>query len=282
MKINDMRIGTRLVVSSALVLALLMMTAAFGIARIEQLQQRIKEVHAINNAEAQLASELRHAVMDIRISLGNVAMLGDAAAKQQEAERVRSDLARYAQSAHRLQDMFTTVESTHAEQHAWLAKVSEKSAAAIPIMTKALELGLENRNDEAIQALMQELQPIQREWVSALDELIGFEERINEQAVADIDHDYHNSRVLIVSLVAVVVICAAFLTKVIARSITVPIADAVHLAETVAADFETWCRQAHFHPNPGNGHTGHSKRVRAATTGPSWGSGAAAVVTQQG
>ena len=235
MKINDMRIGTRLVVSSALVLALLLMAAVFGVVRIEQLQQRIKEVHAINDAETQLASELRHAVMDIRVSLGNVAMLSDAAAKQQEAEQVRSELARYAQSAHTLQDMFATVESTHAEQHAWLAKASEKSAAAIPMMTKALELGLENRNDEAIQVLMQELQPSQKEWVSALDALIGFEERVNEQAVADIDRDYHNARLLIVCLIVVVVICAAFLTRVITRSITVPIADAVHLAETVAA-----------------------------------------------
>lgn len=49
----------------------------------------------------------------------------------------------------------------------------------------------------------------------------------------------------------------------------------------VAADFDTWCRQAHFHPHPGNEDTRHSIRVRAATSGSSYGSDAMDVVTQQ-
>jgi methyl-accepting chemotaxis protein len=235
MKLNDLKISTRLLLGSALVFTLLLIAAAVGIARIERIQERMKAMTNAGNVEAQLTSRMRHGVMELMTGVDNVVMLSDAAAKQPEAERIRAGLEHYAQAQRKLQDMLPSNGTTTAEHRALLAKISERSAAAAPIFAKATELGLAGRNDEAIQVLMQELRPVQTQWQSALEELIGFEEKLNEQELVNIDRDYHNSRALIVSLVLLIVMFGGFVSRFIARGITGPIEEAVHVAETVAS-----------------------------------------------
>ena len=68
MKLNDLRIGTRLVLGSVFVLALLLAAAAIGIVRIERLQDRMKAMTNVGNVEARLTTTMRDVGLEILMS----------------------------------------------------------------------------------------------------------------------------------------------------------------------------------------------------------------------
>jgi methyl-accepting chemotaxis protein len=234
MKLNDLRIGTRLFASTALVLTLLLVVTAIGITRIERVKGSMGQITA-NAAEERLVSQMERAAKELRIAVDDVIMLADMAAKQREADHAGRLLEDYAQAQRKLNNMFSSNGNASAEQLARLAKAAQRSEVAVPAITKAIGLSLANRNDEATRVLMQELGPVLTEWMGSLDELINQEETRNVQALADTDREYRHARILIIALVAPALVICGLAARYIALSITVPIADAVRLAEMVAA-----------------------------------------------
>jgi methyl-accepting chemotaxis protein len=185
MKFNDLRIRTRLVLGSVFVLTLLLIAAEIGIARIERRQERMKEMADVGNVDARLAARMRDIGMELRMSVDNVAMLPDTAARQAEADRIRTGREQYNQVQRKLQNMRSSAGTASAEHRALLAKVSADAASAAPAITKAIELGLAGRNEDAIRVVEQELQSVQKQWKAGLDELLGFEEKVTLKQNAD-------------------------------------------------------------------------------------------------
>jgi methyl-accepting chemotaxis protein len=215
-------------------LTLLLVVTAIGIMRIERIKEDTEQITA-SDAEERLLSQMGRAAMELRIGVDNVVMLTDMAARQQEADRAERQLGDYAQVKRKLKTMLSSNAGNSAEKLAQLAKASEKGEAAVPVISKAIGLSLANKNDEATRVLMQELSPMLGEWVASLDELISREEKLNAQALAAADSEYRHSRILLIVLVVPTLIIGAFAARYIALSITVPIADAVRIAEMVAA-----------------------------------------------
>jgi len=235
MKLNDVKIGTRLVAGSAVVLALLLLAAGIGVMRIEQLRGKTQEITNVNDAEARLATTMGQAVLDLRIGLGNAATMSDAAGEHEETERVAQDTKRYADARDKLAQRFSAPGPVMARKQELLADADKKAAAAAPVIARVLELGASGHNDDAARLLMQELRPLQKAWSGALDAIVQFEEQRNEQLLASVESDYHGARALIVSLIGLTIAFGAVVTGFITRSITLPILDAVRLAETVAS-----------------------------------------------
>jgi methyl-accepting chemotaxis protein len=234
MKLTDLRIGTRLFASTALVLTLLLVVTAIGITRMERVKASVEHITA-NDAEERLVSQMARATQELRIAVDNAVLLTDMAAKQRAADRAGHLLDDYAQAQRKLKNMLAATGNASAEKLARLAKASEKNEAAVPMITKAIGLSLANKNDEATRVLMQELSPVLGEWMGDLDELINREEKLNVQALADADREYRHSRLLIIALVVPTVVLCGLAARYVALSITGPIADAVRLAEMVAA-----------------------------------------------
>ncbi|MBC7860772.1 MAG: MCP four helix bundle domain-containing protein, partial [Burkholderiaceae bacterium] len=235
MKLNDMKIGTRLVAGSALVMGLLLTAAGIGVMRIEHLRGQTQEITNVADAEIRLVTTMGNAALDLRIGLGNVVTMTDATGAKEETERVGQDLKRYADAREQLAQKFSAPGPATAKKQALLADADRKAAAAAPLIARVLELGAGGHNDEAARLLMGDLRPRQKAWRGALDAIVRFEEQRSEQLLASVDSEYRSARALIVALIGAIIAFGAGVTWLITRSITVPISDAVRLAETVAS-----------------------------------------------
>ncbi|RZL37228.1 MAG: methyl-accepting chemotaxis protein [Rubrivivax sp.] len=216
---NNLKLSSRLAVGFGLVLALLAIIAAVGISRMARLNDQLDDIVAVNNAEMRLAVAMRLAINQVATSTRNIVLITDEAAMKVEADRLQKSRADYDAAEEKLGKMFVEFSDTTAEEKALFARVKEAKATARPSVTKVVELGLQNKAEEATAALMKEAQPMQNAWLKVLGDLADLEDELNQKAAAEAKADYAVGRNLMIgaSLLALLVGVAA--AVVLTRSI---------------------------------------------------------------
>jgi methyl-accepting chemotaxis protein len=233
--VKNLKLGLRLALGFGLMLALLLGVSSLGISRMGDVQHRLDDIAKINTQEARLAVAMRIAVNQMAIASRDVVLLTDEAGMR----RVNEDLARYRSNYDAAQDkldkMFTDIASTSKEEKDLFARIRDMKAAAMPIVDKVVSLGLANKNDEATGVLMNQLQAPLRLWLNTLGELADLEDKLNIQAAEEAEAAYGVARLLMLSLCAIGIALGMLAAWAITRSITVPIARAVQVAQTVSS-----------------------------------------------
>ncbi len=234
MKIDNFKIGSRLIAAFVIVLLMLVAIAAVGISRMSSIQDAMVDITKGNNEESSLASEMRLSVDDRMIALRNVVLLDQPAEIQAQIEQVRAQAKNYASAEKKLRDTFTTF-GIQDDESKLLADIAQQSAAAQPLIEKIEALGLENKNAEATKLLIGDLRAVQTKWQAALSALVASEKRQNDEATVAADATYSFARNLMLGLSAAAVVFGIVIAVVITGSITRPIQRAVTIAQTVAA-----------------------------------------------
>jgi methyl-accepting chemotaxis protein len=234
MKIENMKIGARLLGAFAIVLAMLIVVAAMGLTRMAAIQDAMVEITKGNDVEANLASDMRLSLDDRMIALRNVVLLEDPAAMRPEVARFDLQSKLYDEADEKLRATFNRY-GIKDDETKLLAEIKTNSVAALPIMKKVLELGLDNKNADAIALLMGNLREVQKAWGKSLSALVDSERQQNEELTAAADASYVFARNTVLALASVAVILGVILAMLITRGITGPINRAVRIAETVAA-----------------------------------------------
>ncbi|MCP1121711.1 MCP four helix bundle domain-containing protein, partial [Robbsia andropogonis] len=145
----------------------------------------------MNNDESKYAKDMKASVADRAIAIRNIALLTDPAGLAQESKRVERQKKVYANAEEALGKMFATEAGTTDRERSLYAQIKEDNAAAVPLMDKAIGLGLANNPAEAIKVLLQEARPKQAAWLSHLNELADFEDQLNAQATEEANVTYH-------------------------------------------------------------------------------------------
>jgi len=220
---NKLKLSTRLTLGFGLVLALLLAVVAIGIVRMAGINERLKEIAHVNNEESRLAVAMRIAVNQVATITRNIVLITDEAGMKAEHERLQKSRAHYDDAEARLGKMFAELPGTSKEEKALFARVAELKAAARPSVDKVIELGLQNKNEEATAVLLKHAQGAQGAWLTALGELMAKEEEQNKAAAAEADEDYaHGRTMLLVSTLlalATGIAAAALLTRGIVRQL---------------------------------------------------------------
>ncbi|MQA37093.1 methyl-accepting chemotaxis protein [Rugamonas aquatica] len=235
MNVSNWNIGTRLSVGFGIVLALLLAVTVLGITRMSQVQERLDEIANVNNPEGKLADLMLSTVTDRSIALRNLALLTDMKDMQPEADRIRVNEQKYAEAEKKLNQMFAALPSTTDRELALMPKIKEAEAAALPLMAKAAKLGLDNKADEATKVLIGELRPVQRKWLDLLTQLSELETTLNTEAGNDAAVAYSSARLMMILLSAAAIGMGVLIAWLATRSITLPMQQAVRVAQTVAA-----------------------------------------------
>ncbi|MRW83980.1 HAMP domain-containing protein [Pseudoduganella sp. FT26W] len=233
MKMENFKIGHRLIAAFSVLLVMLVAVAALGVSRMAAIQQSMIDITKGNDVESALASAMRLSVDDRMIALRNVVLLDDPAQMQAQVERIRSQAAEYATAEQKLRATFDQY-GIQDDETRLLADIKQRAEAAAPLMAQVQTLGLQNNNAAAVKLLMGELRDVQQQWQKGLLALVESERRQNEEATAAADASYAMARNVMVAISLVSVICGLLIAWRITRSITVPIGRAVHIAQTVA------------------------------------------------
>ncbi|KKB61980.1 chemotaxis protein [Robbsia andropogonis] len=216
---NNSKVSTRLAIGFGSVMFLLITVALVGFYGISSLHSRLDSIARVNNDESKYAKDMKASVADRAIAIRNIALLTDPAGLAQESKRVERQKKVYANAEEALGKMFATEAGTTDRERSLYTQIKEDNAVAVPLMDKAIGLGLANNPSEAIKVLLQEARPKQAAWLSHLNELADFEDQLNAQATEEANVTYHVIQITAWVIVGFSLILGVFLAILITRSI---------------------------------------------------------------
>ncbi len=233
--IKNLKLGVRLSLGFGLVLALLLGVSLLGISRMGQVQSRLEDIARVNNQEARLAVAMRIAVNQIAIASRDTILQTEQAQMRAANDQVAKARSNYDAAESALGKMFASMADTTQDEKALFAKIQGIKEKTRPLISKVIELGLANKNEEATALMSSQLDGPQKEWLAALGELADFEDKLNVQATEQAEAAYASARTLMISLCTIGIAMGVLAAWVITKSITTPIAQAVRIAQTVSA-----------------------------------------------
>jgi methyl-accepting chemotaxis protein len=232
---KNMKIGTRLSLGFASLLALLLVVAALGVSRMGDIQGQLDQIVKVNSYQAQQAANMRNAIYQTSIWVRNIVLFTEDGQMQAEVERLKVARAAYEAAEQNLQNSFTRSAETTDDERSLLAKTREARELSLVAMGRVVELGLANKTEEATRALVTELSKAQTAWLAAVNALVEFEEKLNAEAAVEAGAAYTAARSIVIGVSLVALVLGALIAWRLTVGITHPIAQAVRVAQTVAA-----------------------------------------------
>jgi methyl-accepting chemotaxis protein len=179
---GKLKVVTRLALGFGLILVFLLGISVLGMVGMARINDALTDITAVNNAETKLVSALRNALSQRAIAIRNIALLDDQEGMRVESQTLARQEKIYADALVTLDKMFNTEAATTEREKQLLAQIKADEAATVPLMAKALQLGLDNKPADAVKVLITEVRPRQQAWIKSLTELADFEDQLNEEA----------------------------------------------------------------------------------------------------
>jgi methyl-accepting chemotaxis protein len=203
MNLSNMKVGMRLALGFALVLALMVLLTVVGVVRMAQIQNRLDHVVSVNNVVTRLVVDMRNNVSERVTSLRTLTLMTDPADMEPELNRFKEQTGKYDALQQKLAEKFSVEAS--AEEKTLLAQVKDAEGVAMPAIAKASELYLANNAVDATRVMVKEIRPAQKKWLDALDQLASLEDKLNNQTQADAEAQFASARNFMLILLALAV-----------------------------------------------------------------------------
>jgi methyl-accepting chemotaxis protein len=215
--LNKLKVGTRLAVGFALVLALLIVVTVVGIVRMGQIQDRLDRVISVSNVSTGLVIDMRNNVSDRIAMLRVLTLMTDPADMEPEMVKFKEQTRKYDEAQKKLASVFAAHASD--KEKALLAQIKDFEGAAMVAIEKASALYLANNAMDATRVMIREVRPVQKKWTDGLDQLASLEEKQNAQSKADAESEFVNARNFMIVMLLAAVAMGAAAAWVIARSL---------------------------------------------------------------
>jgi methyl-accepting chemotaxis protein len=230
MKLNNLKIGQRLGLGFGLMVVLLVLVAATGLANMASLNTLMHHIVDENNVRLSAANSMRDAQRRIAIGVRDLILAEDETSIAREAAVVDAAWKDY---DHAQQTLDSLVKRQQAKDI--LQKIANARAAALPLIATATQLGRENKNEEAFAQLKTKVVPAVAAWQDAIAGMVDYQAASNEKAQAEGIDLYGQARLLLWGVAGLAAGLAVAGGWVFTRSITQPMRQAVAIAKTVAA-----------------------------------------------
>jgi len=210
----DLKVSTRLAAAFGTIVVLLVVLIALGVSRMAVLNEHLHSITDENDEEASLASELQTIAYDIGVSVRDIIIITDAEKLRARHEELLADYQRMDDTVEKLNKMFTEIASTTATEKDLLAKIRTSTVVAKASANRTADLGMVNKNEEATAVLKAEFMPQNAEVRALCLQLVQFEQKLNNEAVASATATYQSGRstlLLLGALAAALAIAAATL-----------------------------------------------------------------------
>jgi methyl-accepting chemotaxis protein len=217
MNLTNMKVGMRLGLGFALVLVLLVAVTAVGILRMAQIQDRLDHVVGVNNVVTRLVIDMRNNVSERVTSLRTLTLMTNADDMEPELNKFKDQTRKYDDIQAKLEKKFAAESSQ--QEKTLLAQVKDAEGVAMPAISKASELYLANKAEDATRVMIKEIRPAQKKWMEALDQLSTLEDKLNTQAQTDAEAAFANARNFMLVMLALAVAMGVVAAWVISRSL---------------------------------------------------------------
>ena len=229
MNISNIKIGQRLYLGFALIIALLVLLISIGVSRLTQLGQDVDLTFNDRYHKIYVLNELIKDVNFQARNLRNMLLMTEEADIKKEIARVKEMTTQVTQDFDELGK-----EIRHPVGIDLFKAAVDARAAYSPLRDKLVEQVQAGQKEEARELLFKEVRPKQLAYLAALGKLIQFQEKLMEDAAKDTQQTVSATNQLMIIGGMLAVLLAAVVAWLITRSIVTPLNQAVVIAETVA------------------------------------------------
>ena len=233
--LNQLKLGQRLGLGFGIMLVLLISLAAASLVRMGQMQQQLHHMTEVDMEEARLAVAMRIAVNRIAALTRDIVLLSSPAEMQAVKQALDQSRAEYDTAEAKFDEMLKTLPDTQPKERELFDQIRQQKGITQPLISKAVDFGLADKNEEATKVLMTEVKAPQAIWLTTLGALADYEAQQSRESAAHAEAAFGETRLLLWAICILGVAIGLWAAWVLTRSITRPIAQAVALAETVAA-----------------------------------------------
>ncbi|MDO9449981.1 MAG: methyl-accepting chemotaxis protein [Rugosibacter sp.] len=229
MSLANLRVGVRLGLGFGSVLVLLIGLVAIGLFYMSSIEERLENVISDSNHRIKLSHEMAEATYIESNVIRTIALFADKDAKQLEYRKIEAARANYDVAWEALSK---TVASE--EDKTIRANIVAASNTARPLTDKMIQLGMDDKGDEATEVLLFEAAPSIQRWLDVLQENVDLQEKVIKKVGEDVRQAYTKARVLMLGMGSLAVVLGMLISWLITRSIIRPLQRAVVVASAVA------------------------------------------------
>ena len=140
----NMKIGMRLGLGFGVLLLLLSVIAFVGLSRMEGMKSNMDVMTKENNVKIADANSMRSQLSFIALTVRNIALISDQAEMQKAEAAIKEARAKYDELRNTLEKMLRTEKAKKI-----MVDIDRAQDQARPLVNKAMELGLANKNEQA-------------------------------------------------------------------------------------------------------------------------------------
>ena len=230
MKIANIKIGHRLTFAFSLTVMVLALVVSVGTTKLNLISSEINLTVNDRYEKISQLSIIKDEIDQQARSLRNILLMSETDEINTEIALIEATTKKVSADIDKLGAVLKLPQAQQMFQ-----SIVEARAKFGPGRDQLISLVKENKKEDAIILLLQEVRPAQRLLLEELDKLIAFQVKLMRSSGADADQTAHSSGMLMISLGvigALISFIAAWLTT---RSIVDPIKSAVIAARTVAS-----------------------------------------------
>jgi methyl-accepting chemotaxis protein len=227
---KNMKIGYRLSLGFAAIVALLVVIAFIGINRLSVLDAGTELIVKDRVVKVAMTTTMDKQINLIARSFRNVVLLSDQDQVKKEIDRIQGARNRISETM----DQFDKIISTEKGKKL-LNEMKIVRTSYIGLTNRFLKLVDEGKREDATKMLFNEIRPVQQAYFDSLNTFEAFLIDLMNKSAAEAEESYKSARMIMLALTAGGVFIAGLIAFLTTRSITRPINEAVHIAETVAS-----------------------------------------------
>jgi len=225
----NMKIGVRLALGFGMVVVLLAAVAFLGVTRLEQLHSGVEDIATDKWPKVERANLILDGINDIAVSARSLLLVETAEDQSQQIEQI------YAARKHIGEQLAYIEENLYLPRgKEILAKIKEQRGNYVASQDKIIRLFNEHRIAEAKLVLLTEFRPIAQDYQEVVAELVKFQSELVTQTGVAATETYEQASRLMMILSAIAGVLAAMGGFWVTRSVTVPLTQAVSVANRLA------------------------------------------------
>ncbi|WP_246307898.1 methyl-accepting chemotaxis protein [Chitinibacter bivalviorum] len=234
---KQMTIATRLILAFSLMIVLLLVCVGAAVRGYNNLNENLKSIVSINNAEIEYAARMNLAVQQIRIAYRNAVIYEDAAniAKATESySKARDDFDSNMKKLKAvLDDPASETTQPEREIFAEIERVLPEARSGAELV---LKFGSENKAEEAKLALAK-VSGANSALAGACDKMFNLQQELNVKAAKESEGIYHNTLTQLLVLAGIAIVIAILLVLFIVRNLTRTLGGEPHYASEIMREF---------------------------------------------
>jgi methyl-accepting chemotaxis protein len=230
MSLNNLRIGARLGVGFAIILALLISILTAGTVINSKSRQQMADGLNFSSNKIMLANTMKVSLLEAGISMRNIGMLSEVSVMQKEEEKIKTQRKRYEEARDKLVAMGLTEDEKKA-----IAEIAQADKEIDEFLKQAIAQAVGFNSEGAAKIITGNIDPLNHKASVAINKVVDSQQaESREVQEKTTEAGKRLIGLLILSSIITVAVGAVFAWR-ITRSITNPLQGALEIAKRVAS-----------------------------------------------